>query len=157
MKLVLNASPLIFLVKIDLIKYLPELFERIVVPEAVLNEISQHKDEVSEWMKRNKKRLKVKVSHIPSFISAWDLGRGETEVITYAYYNRDFIVALDDKAARNCAMSLHIDVTGTIGLILKARKLNLIHDAKDYLEKIQNSGFRVSNELIEYVLIQSKN
>ena len=48
MKLVLNASPLIFLVKIDLIKYLPVLFERIVVPEAVLNEISQHKDEVSE-------------------------------------------------------------------------------------------------------------
>lgn len=143
---------MIFLVKIDLINVLPEFCKSVAIPDAVIHEISCHKDEASEWIEQNKEKYGVCVLNIPPLISAWDLGKGETEVITYAHQNDDFIVALDDRAARNCAMSLRISVIGTLGLILKARKANMIPDVKPYLGKLLDSGYRISNGLIDYAL-----
>ncbi len=39
MKLVVNASPIIFLSKIELIDYLPEMVGQLVIPRAVIHEI----------------------------------------------------------------------------------------------------------------------
>ena len=152
MNLVINASPLIFLSKIEIIQCLPEIIDNLVIPKAVISEVEKHKDEAHEWLKTNKKSFERVVGNVPVYINAWDLGKGESEVIAYANKNKDFVAALDDKAARNCAASMQINVVGTIGLIIIAKRRKVITDAKGYLEKLKNTGFRISDQLFDYAI-----
>ncbi len=152
MKLVVNASPLIFLSKIGMIDYLPEMVEQLAIPHAVIHEIEQHRDEAFFWIKQNKENFSVQAGSIPTSVSAWDLGLGETEVITLATKHKGFTAALDDKAARNCAQSFKIPVVGTIGLIIRAQKSQIIYDAKPYLLKLKETGFRINNQLFDFAL-----
>jgi len=156
MKLVINASPVIFLVKLNLIQHLTFLFEELIMPAGVRDEIVRYKDEAQRWVS-GKGEVNVKnVGNIPSFISAWDLGKGETEVITFARKNKNCIAALDDKAARNCAYSLNIQVIGTIGLILLMNKKNIVDDAEGEIKKLRNIGFRINDDLYDYAVELSK-
>jgi predicted nucleic acid-binding protein len=59
---------------------------------------------------------------------------------------------LDDKAARNCAASLGIDVIGTIGLILMANRKGLIEKPVACLEKLKETGFRISDDLLRHAI-----
>lgn len=152
MKLVVNASPIIFLSKIEMIDYLPEMVGQLIIPRAVIHEIERYKDEASQWIKHNKKQFAANAGKIPSSISAWDLGPGETEVIAYAAKFDNFTVALDDKAARNCAQSLQIPLIGTIGLVISAKQSRIIDDAKPYLLKLKNTGYRIDDQLFNYAL-----
>jgi predicted nucleic acid-binding protein len=84
------------------------------------------------------------------------LGKGETEVIAAAIGFENCIVALDDKAARNCALSYRLKIVGTIGLILRARKMGLIEDGAFYLNKLIESGFRISENLLHHAVSQMR-
>jgi predicted nucleic acid-binding protein len=48
----------------------------------------------------------------PAQILAWDLGQGETAVLSYALAHPKWIAVLDDGAARRCARSLSLMITG---------------------------------------------
>lgn len=152
MHLVCNASPLIFLAKIDLIHLLPRICENLTIPGGVYDEIMGQSDAASQWIEENKQEYVVEVESIPKLIEAWDLGKGETEVIAHAYSKKDLKVALDDKAARNCAASLGVDVIGTIGLILVAGKNGYVDDSTIYLEKLRETGFRISDHLYKHAI-----
>jgi len=153
MKLIINASPIIFLAKIDLIHYLPYLFEDIIIPTGVFNEVLAHEDEASHWIKNHGKQYISVLDLIPPDIYAWDLGRGETEVIAAALNLKDCAVGLDDQAARNCALSYQLKTIGTIGLILRAQKKEVIKDGEPYLNKLIESGYRISESLLQHALL----
>jgi predicted nucleic acid-binding protein len=156
MNLVLNASPLIFFSKIGLIDLLPSMVDKFVIPKGVIFEIEQHNDEAAEWVKLFGKRFEVAIPAIPKLVAAWDLGLGETEVIAYAYNNKDYIVAIDDKAARNCAKSLQIGITGTIGLIVLAKRKQKIDAIEPHLKMLIDAGYRISRSLYEQALDLAK-
>lgn len=147
MQIVCNASPVIFLAKIDLLHILPALSHKLIIPDGVYKEILPGKDDARDWLINYKKDFVANVSSIPTIITAWDLGIGESQVLSYAYSTNGFIAALDDKAARNCAKSLQIDVIGTLGLILMAKKKLIIPDAVMYLNKLAETDFRINDEL----------
>lgn len=153
MNLVINASPVIFLAKIKLIDFLPDIVDKVVIPQAVIHEIEKHNDEASKWIKINKKKFLVNAGSIPPEIQSWDLGSGETEVITYALRNKEFIVGLDDKAARNCAESFQVKTIGTIGLIILAKRQKVIENAEPYLNNMKETGYRIDEKLFEKALI----
>ena len=50
MKLVINASPIIFLVKLELINQITPIFEELIIPNGVRDEILRQPDEVSNWI-----------------------------------------------------------------------------------------------------------
>jgi len=64
MNLVINASPLIFLSKIEIIHCLPEIIDNLVIPKAVVSEVEKHKDEAYEWLKTNKKSFERVVGNV---------------------------------------------------------------------------------------------
>jgi predicted nucleic acid-binding protein len=152
MKLVINASPVIFLAKIKLINFLPEIVDKVVIPQAVIHEIEKHIDDASKWIKRNRINYSVNAENVAKEIQSWDLGKGETEVITYALKNKDFTVGLDDKAARNCAQSFQIKTIGTIGLIILAKRKKIIENAEPYLYNLKETGYRIDERLFEKAL-----
>ena len=154
MKIVINASPLIFLTKLELIDDIILSVEMFVITNGVKEEILKQNDDVSKWINATKKHsIKLReVGKIPKKIKAWDLGKGESEVITYANMNKMFIAALDDKAARKCANSLNIEVTGTLGLIVFAKKQGIISKASEYLYKLRKLGYRIDDDTFQYAL-----
>ena len=89
------------------------------------------------------------VGSIEAVIRAWDLGRGETEVINWAFTNPDWIPVLDDKAARNCVHSLDRRVLGTIGIIIMAKKEQKIEAVNPLLNQLDQIGFRISRDLFD--------
>ncbi len=152
MKIVLNASPLIFLAKIKLIDLLPSFCEQLIIPEGVISEIQKHPDEASQWLKQNEENYQITAVQVPSYVHAWDLGKGESEVIASAIESKEFVVALDDKAARNCALSLNLEVIGTIGIILKMKQDKLLNDATASLKRLRKQGFRIDDALYQHAL-----
>jgi predicted nucleic acid-binding protein len=152
MQIVCNASPLIFLAKIDLIHLLPAIAGDLQIPSGVYHEIKYKGDAASDWIEEHANDYITEVDPVPKIIEAWDLGKGETEVIAYAYLNKAYRAALDDKAARNCAASVGVDVIGTIGLILKAYKQGHIKNPVSYLEKLKKTGFRISDDLYRHAV-----
>ena len=121
-RVVLNASPLICLSKSGLADLLPSLFHEVLVPEAVFQEVMvDGKTDFAgeslisqEWIRR--------LTDIPidPRVTAWDLGDGESAVLSFALRNADCWAVMDDREARRCAMSLGCRFIGTLGIIVLA-------------------------------------
>lgn len=148
-KWVLDASPLITLGKTSKITLLERMGTDIVIPEGVVRELDRGSanDPARKWIHaEGASRIRTLVE-IPALIRSWDLGAGETEVISWAYLNPGYEAVLDDRAARNCAYSLGIRVKGTIGIILLAKKEGILPLVKPLLIDLMESGSRISPEL----------
>lgn len=148
-KWVLNASPLIALGKVSQIRPLQEMRSDLIIPAGVVQEIDEGPvdDPARIWLHEQGAPFVHQLERVPPLVLAWDLGKGETEVISWAYLNPGYDAILDDRAARNCASSLGIRVIGTIGLVLLAKKQGLLSKVKPLLLRLNESGFRIAPEL----------
>jgi predicted nucleic acid-binding protein len=144
-KWVLNASPLIALSKISQTSLIERLCEEFVVPEGVALEIGQGPpdDPATNWIEGPGSRNIRKLGEILPTIQAWDLGRGESEVLSWAHQNPGFEAAVDDRAARNCASAFGIPVRGTIGVVLLAKQNGHISEVGSLLDQLVKSGLRI--------------
>ena len=113
-KIVLNASPLILLCNSDLAFVLPALFPEIVVPEAVWQEIvnGSQLDQAAQMLPKLAWLKQEPVTPVPDVIR-WDLGSGETEVLSFAVQHNRYTPVLDDMQAKKCARSLGVPTIGT--------------------------------------------
>ena len=85
-------------------------------------------------------------------VQAWDLGPGETSVLTWAIAHPGAVAILDDLAARRCAAAHHVGVRGTLGLVLVAKRRGLIPGARPLLEKLRQSGMYLSDSVLDDAL-----
>jgi predicted nucleic acid-binding protein len=99
-KWVVNASPVIALARIGQVELLTQLPARAVTPRAVADELLQapEGDPARRAVESSLFRI-VKTPTPPPELLAWDLGKGETSVLTYALANAEWVVVLDDAAA----------------------------------------------------------
>jgi hypothetical protein len=75
---------------------------------------------------------------------ATGLGPGETEVLMLAIEATDPIVIFDDMLARRIVRSLGIRLTGTLGVLLDAKRVELILTISPLLDRLQNLRFRLA-------------
>ena len=156
-RVVVNASPLIALFQSDQASLLPQLFSEVLVPDAVWEEVlAGGPDDLASqqlataiWAKR------VEVAGIPSIIAAWNLGRGESEVLSVALSNPGYRAMLDDAAARRCARAIGAPTLGTGGAIVLAKRRGLIPSAADAIGKLRNTGLWLSDDLVTLLLEQA--
>lgn len=128
---VVNAFPLIVLARAHRLDLLQLLGDRIVVPEAVANEVRVHSDEAARALESEARWIaQVRSVPVQEAISAWDLGRGESAVLSWALSHPGSVAVIDDFAARKCAQVLGIPVKGTLGLILRAKTRGRIPAAR---------------------------
>ncbi len=148
-KWVLDASPLIALGKVSAIALLERICPDLIIPEGVVRELDQGPDDPARiWIHEQGLPFVRRVETVPSLVLAWDLGKGESEVISWAYLNPGYDAILDDRAARNCASALGIKVIGTIGLVLLAKKEGALSQVKPLLRQLDESGFRIAPALL---------
>ena len=113
MKVVSNASPIIFLSKINAANLLSDSFESVLIPEAVRFELG------SLTLHSGIQTKKISTSG-QQFV-AGALGRlhqGELEAMILATETQADYILLDDLLARRKAQRLGLQVMGTIGVIL---------------------------------------
>jgi predicted nucleic acid-binding protein len=72
-----------------------------------------------------------------------DLGRGEAAVLALALELPDTLVVLDDALARQIAEGLGLRYTGTLGLLLAAKRAGLVPGIAPLLDQLQALGFRL--------------
>ena len=73
-----------------------------------------------------------------------DLGAGESEVLMLGLELPDSVLILDDGLARRVAESLGLRFTGTLGLLLDAKRAGLISAVSPLLDRLQELRFRVA-------------
>ncbi|NEP83513.1 MAG: DUF3368 domain-containing protein, partial [Okeania sp. SIO3B3] len=138
------------------LKLLQQIFDStIIVPQAVAVEIEAYGEQditfqaltSTDWL------VITETPPIPSIIQNWDLGLGESEVLTWGYTNPDTEVIIDDLAARRCATALGIPVRGTLGLVLTAKQRGIIPLARPIVQQLRQSGMYLSDRVINQALI----
>jgi predicted nucleic acid-binding protein len=151
---VINASPLILLGKIGRVALLGELSDELIVPGVVAREVGAKPDGeqiVSEVASLVGTRFEGEITTSPE-IAAWNLGRGESQVLAIAgAYPRSRAV-LDDLEARRCAQSLGLSLIGTLGVVLRARRKGVIERARPVIEHLRSVGLYASDSLVEQAL-----
>jgi predicted nucleic acid-binding protein len=75
------------------------------------------------------------------------LDKGEASAIALALETRDCSIILDDMKARKVAEKLGLEITGTLGVIVKAKKEGIIPSVKPFLAKLKETNFRLSADL----------
>jgi predicted nucleic acid-binding protein len=80
------------------------------------------------------------------------LDSGEAASIALAFEIPNALLILDDLKARKEAAKLGFRVTGTLGILTRAKKRGLIKQIAPYLSELQNSGFRISESVVDEIL-----
>jgi predicted nucleic acid-binding protein len=149
-KIVLNASPLILLCNGELEFILPQLFTEAIVPEAVWQEIvgGSHLDRTAQMLSNLTWLKKSNIVTVPAVVR-WDLGLGETEVISFAASHRDYTPVIDDMMAKKCARSFGISTIGTGAILILAKENGLIKSVEQSLRKLRDLGLWISEPIIQ--------
>ena len=145
-----NSTPIISLLGIGRLDILKALYGAIVIPKAVYNEVVAKDARVLDgysWIRV------VPISNIEAketFISA--LHDGEVEVIILAKEHSSDLVIIDDSLARQHAKYHGLTITGTIGVLLRAKHDGILSAVKPALDDLLEFGFYISADVISDVL-----
>jgi predicted nucleic acid-binding protein len=148
---VINASPIILLAKAEIIEFLPDLCDELVIPAGVVDEVQNVHitDAGKKWLETKGKKFIREGSVIHQALAGWGGGSGEAEVISWALQNPGFIAILDDRRARALAVKNNIPVFGSLRVIVIAKDRGLITAARPALERLRGVGAYVTDELID--------
>jgi predicted nucleic acid-binding protein len=150
---VINASPVIALARVGQVELLKRLPKRALIPRAVQEELLRASEDDPARRALESGMFKViETPAPPAEILAWDLGQGETAVISYVFTHRKWIAVLDDGTARRCARSLSLRITGTLAVVLLAKQYGLIDSAAQILYDLRGAGFRLDEATIREAL-----
>lgn len=101
---VVNASPLILFARIDRLDVFERLSTDVIVPKAVQDEVraGEKRDASAATALAWAETRGAPDIVVPSTVEHWDLGAGESQVISHGLASSRWVV-LDDRAARRCA------------------------------------------------------
>jgi predicted nucleic acid-binding protein len=149
-----NTSPMQYLHQLGLLHLLPALVSQVILPPAVVVELAAGRSRgINLPDPANLQWVAVRQPiSAPALPLAVGLGPGEREVLALALESSDAIVVLDDQLARQTAGMLGLRLTGTLGILLDAKKRGLINAVAPMLDQLQNLRFRLAPQTRAAVL-----
>ncbi|WP_417910367.1 DUF3368 domain-containing protein [Candidatus Electronema sp. PJ] len=159
MKVVVSDSTvLIGLSKIDCLFLIKEMFQEIYVPEAVFREVTEDgwprpgAEAVynAAWILRKQVSDRTEVHFLMTVLE-----EGEAEVLVLAKELQADLILLDEDKARKSAARAGFSVMGVIGILIAAKRLNLIASVRIHIEKLQRERFRISERVVNMALQQA--
>ena len=144
-----NTTPLITLASIDKLDLLQKLFGKIYIPHAVLKEVKAGKGKIGyfeidscEWI------IPQKIANVFSRNYLIDLDDGEAETIILAEELHADIVLIDEILARSFAEVRGLTLSGSLGVLLEAKKRGIISQIKPLIEKMLTNKRYLSEKII---------
>ncbi len=153
-RVIVNSTPLIVLSNINYLHLLKDLYKDIYIPQAVYNEVTAKNDSACQQIKNNLNWIHICKIQDQSQKRMYQakLHDGEVEVMILAQKNQNKdLVIIDDNSAKKTAKYLGLTVTGSLGVILKAKKQGLIHSVITLMNQLIQNGFYITPEVYDFV------
>jgi predicted nucleic acid-binding protein len=148
-----DTGPVNYLILIGHVDFLPALFERILVPGIVRDELKHRKapPAVRNWI--NEPPSWVEIHETPHVVdSTLDvLDLGEEDAIALAVELHADLILMDDRDGVLLARSKGFRVTGTLGILSIAAERGLV-DLADAFERIKRTSFHYRQGTMDQLL-----
>jgi len=153
MIIVSNTSPINYLILIQQIDLLPQLFQQIIIPQAVYLELSDAAAPivVQIWIAKPPDWLKIQPVNQQSDPAIDLLDPGEREAILLAVELGADLLLLDEMKARRIAKDKGFAITGILGILDRAAAMQLV-DLSLAVRSLQNTSFWASDSLYQKLL-----
>lgn len=146
-----NTTPFISLCSVDLLHVLPAIFGEIQVAPSVVDECR----EGGRIFVPDLARLPwIKVTAVQSdsrLPALFELDRGERDTLLLAAAHPDALVVMDEKLGRNLAEYMGLQVTGTLGVLAKARTMGLIPSFSQAASLMRAQGIFFHQGLVDRI------
>ena len=164
--IVADASPLIALATIDQLELLHKLYQHVLIPDAVEQELMLDSNMagakrlkqaiIQGWLKTGRCDYTSEPYLKPYQQLLQIIDQGETEAILLAeslQTNSDYrFLLIDERRGRQVAKKRGLVIAGTGAVLLAAKKKNYIYSVKKELDKMQEKGYRLSALLRQKLL-----
>ncbi|HUT34087.1 MAG TPA: DUF3368 domain-containing protein [Planctomycetota bacterium] len=148
-----DAGPLIALARTGRLSLLPDLFDRVWIPEAVRDELETCSD------RPGAKALKeaigprgwLKVARVSAGACPEPaLGQGEWEAIALAT-RESALLLIDERPGRRAAKAAGVEVIGTGTVLLLAKSRGIVPRVSPILDELINADYRLSAALVRHL------
>jgi len=136
-----DTSCFITLTNIGELQLLQKLYQKVYTTQDVADEFG---DKLPDWIQILEPKDKQKQQMLE-----FQIDKGEASAITLALEISAELIILDDYKARLTATKLGIEITGTLGVIIKSKINGIISSIQPILNKLHKTNFRISESLIE--------
>lgn len=142
-----DTSCLIALSKLEAVDILHKLYPNIFITQDIAEEFGEP---LPGWIQiqavpnKNYQRL-LEVT----------LDRGESSAIALAMDIQNVLLIIDEMKGRREAKRLGLRITGTLGILLKAKQQGFFDKIAPLLDKLEAKGFRLSQEVKSAILKES--
>jgi predicted nucleic acid-binding protein len=142
-----DTSCLILLRKIDQLFLLSKIYGKVTVTPVIAKEFGLDLPEFVEVREPKDQSLFRTLTQL--------VDQGEASAFTLAFEIDNCVLILDDRKARRVAKSLGFKMTGTLGLLVKAKQDGVLPEIKPLLAKLKETDFRISEKVITKILEQA--
>lgn len=153
-----NSTPLIALCNIGRLDLLEKLYGRIIIPQAVYDEVTEKEDAACRQIRQRPRWIEIAQVSDQSQKQMYRarLHDGEVEVMILAQGSpATALVIIDDNAAKKTAKFLGLHVTGTLGVLLKAKRMGLVEHVAPIIDELCENGFYVDDAVKAMALSQA--
>lgn len=149
-----NTSPLLYLYRIGVLKWLPKLFSEVWTPNAVVLELHEGRQRGYDVPSPSDHTwLQIVEPHsVPSEWFTLDLGMGELAAMALALENPKRVVLLNDALARRIAQAAGLEVWGTLRVLLEAKSQGLTESIEPLVNQLEGAGMWISTNIRQRVL-----
>jgi len=159
-RIVSNTGPIIALMIIGRLGILKEIFDEVVIPYEVHQELMKAKSvkdfinlmritvyEEEKWIKVQK----LQTSLNPALRGILDVG--EASVIQLASDVKTDFVLIDERKARRIARSMYgLKVVGTARILVEAKRKGIVETVKDLLDEMRAGGYWIGDNIVQRIL-----
>jgi predicted nucleic acid-binding protein len=155
MRAVSNTTPLRYLIAIEQEHLLGHLFEKVFVPVAVHEELTDS---------RTPEIVRGRALSMPTWFEVRTvqenqtttfpvtLHRGERQSILLAESLRADVLLIDEQIGRTIALSRNLPLSGTLGVLERADRMGFVTDFQQVLQRLKASGFFISEALEQQLM-----
>ncbi len=150
---VADTSPLVYLILIDQIEILPQLFGSVVLPGAVHTELCHclAPAVVRTWAEALPSWAEVKPAPEIADDVMRSLGIGERAAIALAISIHADLVLIDERKGTLVAIENGLEVSGTLGVLQRAAQKGLLNLAEAF-GRLKTTNFRYRQEIMDRLL-----
>lgn len=149
-----DTSVLYYMYQISLLELLPKLYGTVTVTPEVVSELEAGaKQGLTVPDVKALECFSSQSITVPRFLDLIpDLGKGEASILALALEKEEALVIVDDLLARKVANYEGLTVTGTVGVLIRARKEGWLQELRPNLVKLKEAGFFLADHLVEHAL-----
>ncbi len=151
--IIADAGPIIALCKVEPPGLLEQLFDNCCITESVYNEVISGNDESVDCLKLavQEKRVTIESSHVIMLELETVLDIGEATSISLAMEKTDCALLIDESKGRHIAKQLNIPVIGLAGLLILAKKKQIINSVIPILLDLRQKGYWLSDKFLQEI------